>query len=188
MWSVPRSLESDRAAQASRYESHRAVQPGGGGCLCRECTGSLKDPGRLSWTRFVHIILPMRRAASVVLGLLLILGSTLSGPGHVHAAPNHEKASGLHVDHVHLGSNPGARHTAPGPAPEFAADHESGDAVTLNWAGSEATPRRALPCLAASTGAIEPPKTASAGNHDRPRTQPRDPPFSAQPPSRAPPA
>jgi hypothetical protein len=124
----------------------------------------------------------------MILGLVLVLGSTLSGPGHVHAAPNPEKAGGLHVDHVHFSSNPGAHHTDPGPALEFNADHEGDDAVALNSASFETTPKRAMPSLADSVGDIEPPETPPFENYDRPRAKPRDPPLGTRPPGRAPPA
>jgi hypothetical protein len=128
--------------------------------------------------------------ASVILGLVLALGSNLAGPGHVHAAPGHEheKTGGLHSDHVHAGSDHGTHPTDSGSDLELANDHEGDDAVALEWVGSEATPKRAISYLATSASSNELSETPGAGNHDRPRAQPRDPIPAARPPSRAPPA
>jgi hypothetical protein len=133
-------------------------------------------------------VFDMRRIASVILGLVLIFGPTFSGPGHVHADPGHEKANGLHVDHIHVDSGHAGHHTDHLPAVEVATDHTGDDAVTLNWTGSRAMPKRALPALAASVLASEPPAMPRAAIHHTPRIPLRAPPFDRRPPGRAPPA
>jgi hypothetical protein len=146
----------------------------------------------LPWPLSVNIVQPMRTAAYAILVLLLVPGATLSGPSHVHAAPQQVEARGLHDDHVHHGSDHGSDHGANSPdgsSPhEFAPDHEGDDAVTLIWASSEAMPKRLSPCLAAVAFLDELPENLPARSHGRPGFEPRDPPLNSQPPGRAPPA
>ena len=130
----------------------------------------------------------MRRASSFILAILLVLGSALSGQGHVHATPKDERSGGLHVDHLHLDSDHNSHDTDRASDPGLAADHSGDDAVTLSIASSEAMPKRALPCLAASAFAGELPKIPAYDAHDRLEESPRIPPLLTRPPGRAPPA
>jgi hypothetical protein len=134
----------------------------------------------------------MRHLASAILGLLMVFGPAFSGPGHVHAAQEQDRANGLHVDHVHPGASHGEHHAGHHsdhvPAVEVAADHAGDDAVTLNWSGTRAMPKRALPGLAASAIPIESPETPRAAIHHAPRIPLRAPPLDTRPPGRAPPA
>jgi hypothetical protein len=126
----------------------------------------------------------MRRATTVLLGLLLVFGSTSFGMGHVHAAPTGENSGGLHLDHVHLDSDHHAHAGEPGSA---AIDHEAGDAIILSWAASEAMPKRALPCLTAAPLFDEAPQLPATERLERTDEPPHDPPLHAGPPGRAPP-
>lgn len=130
----------------------------------------------------------MRRATSVVLGLLLVLGTSLSGPGHLHAASGDERSGGLHVDHVHLDSDHYEHHSDPDTDLDHAADHRGDDAVGLIWTGSEAKPKLALPCLEAVVASEEPPETPYTVRQACSGEPPRDPPHLTRPPGRAPPA
>jgi len=130
----------------------------------------------------------MRRITCMIVGLVLIVGPALSGPGHLHADSDHDTASGLHLDHVHHDSGHGGHHATSGPALEMTAGHDGDNAVAMDQAGFRATPKRTLPGLVASAGRIEPLRTASAEHFDHPGTKPRDPPFHSRPPGRAPPS
>jgi hypothetical protein len=136
----------------------------------------------------VNIVQPMRTAAYVILVLLLVPGATLSGPNHVHSAPQQVEAMGLHDDHVHHGSDHGANSSDGSSSHKIAPDHEGDDAVTLTGASSEAMPKRLSPCLTAAAFLDEPPENLPARSHGRPGFEPRDPPLNSQPPGRAPPA
>jgi len=97
-------------------------------------------------------------------------------------------SGGLHVDHVHLDSDHHAQHTDPASARELAVDHEGDDAVSLSWIGSEATPKRALPCLTVSVISGEAPRAPAAGILSRTGEPSPAPRLDARPPGRAPPA
>jgi len=130
----------------------------------------------------------MRRAIAVLLGFLLVLGSTSFGMGHVHAAPEGEDSAGLHVGHVHLDSAHHADHGEPAPAREPAIDHDGSDAITLAWVASQAMPKRALPCLAAAPFFSTAPNAPESRRHHRADDLPDNPPLHGSPPGRAPPA
>ena len=147
-----------------------------------------RDRRHLLLTLPVLIVHQMRRATSVILGLLLILGSSLAGPGHVHAASKNEESGGLHVDHIHLESDHNQPPIHMAFPLEIAVDHPGDDAVTLIGAGSEAMPKRELPYFAESSFSCEAPEIPRTENHDRPGALPRDPPHHTGPPGRAPPA
>jgi hypothetical protein len=132
----------------------------------------------------------MRHATAALLGLLLVLGSTSFGMGHVHVASADAESADLHVDHVHLDADHHTHHGEPTPEREPALDHDGNDAITLGWVAfaSQAMPKRVLPCLAAApmflTGPHVP-ETERVGRFDDPLA---DPPGHARPPGRAPPA
>ena len=136
----------------------------------------------------VNIVQPMRTAAYVILVLLLVPGATLSGPNHVHSAPQQVEAMGLHDDHVHHSSDHGANSSDESSTHEIATDHDGDNAVTLAWASSQAMPKRLSPCLTAVVFLDKPPENLPAGSHGRPGPDLRDPPLHSQPPGRAPPA
>ena len=146
----------------------------------------------LPWPHSVNIVRSMRTAAYLILVLLLVPGATLSGPIHVHVAPQQVEARGLHDDHVHHGSDHGSDHGVNSPdgssAGELASDHEGDDAVTLTWASSQAMPKRLSPCLTAVMFLDEPPENLPARSHGRLGSALRGPPLHSQPPGRAPPA
>lgn len=133
----------------------------------------------------------MRRAASAILGLLLVFGSSFTMPGHVHAAPESHasvEASGIHLDHIH----PAAGHHAHSSPPESDAGmethHPGTDAVPPVLVGSQAVPKRGVSFVAIMTLEVRTPEAplvcfhAQAADPDQ-ATQPRD-----RPPGRAPPA
>jgi len=146
------------------------------------------DASRLPSALQIRIVRRMRRASSLILAVLLVLGSALSGQGHVHATPKDERSGGLHVDHVHVGSDHDSHDTDRASDPGLAPEHSGDDAVILSLAGAEAMPKRALPCLAASVFAGGSPMTPAYDAHDRPEEPPRIPPVLTRPPGRAPPA
>jgi hypothetical protein len=130
----------------------------------------------------------MRRAASILLGLLLGLGPMLSAPGHIHAAPDHEEGRGLHVDHVHLATDSDADHGHSGATIEFAHDGHGENAVALNQTGLEATPKRSSLHLTIDESLSVRPELVAVENQLRPDVQLSTLPDFAQPPGRAPPA
>lgn len=130
----------------------------------------------------------MRRAASIVVGFLLALGSVPSWQGHVHTAPDDQRSGVLHVDHVHFDSSHGSHHPHPDSPPELAAEHSGDDAVTLSFSSTQAVQKRQLPGAVLPAVAGGPPPTMIARSHDPPAVQPPIPPPLGRPPGRAPPA
>jgi len=130
----------------------------------------------------------MRRAASIVLVLLLPLGSPLFGQGHVHTTPHDHRSGVLHVDHVHIDTGHRSHHSHPDLISEVAAEHPGHDAVTLGFSSTQAVPKRQLPGLVVPAAAGGAPLTEIARAQDQAETQPPHPPQISRPPGRAPPA
>ncbi len=132
----------------------------------------------------------MRRAIGVILAILLLAGSALSGAGHVHAAPGEGK-SGLHVDHVHHDPHPHAHDAVAPDVPSFhdaGSDHHGDDAIPLMQAWREQAPKRMEPAEEIAGIPCAPAALHRGNGPDRGETPPREPILHARPPGRAPPA
>jgi hypothetical protein len=121
------------------------------------------------------------------------MGPTLSGTGHVHAAPGQADGGSPHLDHVHLAFGAsvhghGHHHDDPGPATERELDHDGEDAVSRNPGGFQARPTRVLPAMETAAFAVAPPCAASPLSPDRQLIPLQASRSGAPPPGRAPPA
>jgi len=134
------------------------------------------------------IVAGMRSVVSTVLVFLLMVGSVLAGPGHVHVTPGLDGARGPHLDHAHQEHHHGAHHDHPVPTREFDVHHHGDDAVTFGPAGVKAASGRWLPLLTASLFVPAPPAASLEDHPASPGAAPRDPPHKTGPPGRAPPA